>query len=66
MCTYALECEDPVEAEYWLRKTACEGHVQAMYEYAMQAADLNERRRWLTRAANQGWEAAVEALDALE
>ena len=66
MYTYAQECEDPVEAEYWLRKTACEGHVQAMYDYAMQCDDLNERRWWLMRAANQGWEAAIEALDALE
>ena len=66
MYTYSQECEDSTEAEYWLRKTACEGHVQAMYDYAMQCNDLKERRRWLTRAANQGWEVAVEALEALE
>ena len=66
MYTYSQECEDSTEAEYWLRKTACEGHVQAMYDYAMQCNDFKERRQWLMRAANQGWEAAAEALEALE
>ena len=37
-----------------------------MYDYAMYCNDPIERRRWLKRAANQGWEAAIEALDALE
>jgi hypothetical protein len=37
-----------------------------MYDYAMQCDDPTERRRWLARAANQGWEAAVEALDSME
>jgi len=66
MYTYSQECEDSTEAEYWLMKTACEGHVQAMYDYAMQCNDLKERRWWLIRAVNQGWEAAIEALEALE
>ena len=66
MYTYAQECEDPVEAAYWLRKTAWEGHVQAMYDYAMHCDDVNERRRWLIRAANQGSEVAIESLDSLE
>jgi TPR repeat protein len=66
MYVYAQECEDSTEAEYLLRKTACEGHVQAMYDYAMRCDDARERRRWLMRAANQGLEAAVEALDSLE
>jgi len=66
MYAYAQECEDPAEAEYWLRKTACEGHAQAMYHYAMYCNDPVDRRRWLIRAASQGWEAAIEALDALE
>ena len=66
MYTYAQECDDPVEADYWLRKTACEGHAQAMYDYAMCRDEIKERRRWLMRAANQGWEAAIEALDTPE
>ncbi len=66
MYAYAQECDDPAETEYWLRKTACEGHVQAMYDYAMCCNDSIERRRWLMRAANHGWEAAIEALDSLE
>jgi hypothetical protein len=37
-----------------------------MYEYAMRCDDLAERRWWLTRAARQGWESAVEALKSLE
>ncbi|MGO9113441.1 MAG: BON domain-containing protein [Thermoguttaceae bacterium] len=66
MYAYSQECEDSTEAEYWLRKTACEGHVQAMYDYAMCCTNPVDRRRWLMRAAKCGWEAAIEALDALE
>ncbi len=66
MYTYSQECEDPREAEYWLTKTALEGHAQAMYEYATRCDDLAERRWWLTRAARQGWKSAVEALASLE
>src|SRR5580700_3935388 len=63
---HSLDCEDSTEAESWLRKTAWEGHVQAMYEYAMHCDNVNERRWWLIRAANQGLEVATDALDSLD
>lgn len=48
---YEGDCED---RKTFLHRAAQDGHVPAMYHYALQCDDPAERRRWLRAAAHEG------------
>ena len=44
-----------------LRERAEVGEIDAMYEYGLTVDDPGERRKWLTKAAEFGYEPAKDA-----
>jgi TPR repeat protein len=56
---------DPLVQRDFLKKAAEDGHITAMYKFALECDTLVEAKHWLGRAAHKGYVPAMYALGLL-